>query len=323
MIINIISFLIFFVTRPLARYMLYPGSVALLVSSNIQEAEIMKPQIIEKGGQEIAITTEDGRSLDAMFFDVENMYPDKALYYKEGDRPLVIICGGNKSFYPRLWTMIKLYLDNGANVVAFNYGGFGESEGSTTTLTTYADADAIYDYATKNKGFTDDHLIVHGLSLGGAMASYLAEKHPIDVILDRTFARVGDVPKVPGLGRIANVFYPYNSVWRIKNFKGKIHLVGAIDDEVIAPFNTEKLFREVLKVRHPSATTTREIQKLREYYVTDITGGHEAYWYDEKDPRYHEVRQRVVARILPSTNTLAHSFTAVAPPPAVKTAEAS
>ena len=77
----------------------------------------------------------------------------------------------------------RFYAGRGIKTLAVNYRGYGNSGskfrhghgrgGTPTESGLYDDAYYMYLYLTKTKGFSGSHVIVHGYSLGGAIAANL------------------------------------------------------------------------------------------------------------------------------------------------------
>ncbi len=66
----------------------------------------------------------------------------------------------------------------GVNILALDYRGYGKSEGKPSEAGVYRDANAAYDYLVKQRHFHPDNIIIHGHSLGGAVAVDLAMRRP-------------------------------------------------------------------------------------------------------------------------------------------------
>ena len=81
---------------------------------------------------------------------------------------------------------------NDIDIFFWNYRGYGFSEGSANFTNTCSDILEIYDYITFHYHY--NKIGVHGLSIGGVPASYLASNRNINLIIaDRTFGSVSDV----------------------------------------------------------------------------------------------------------------------------------
>ena len=66
--------------------------------------------------------------------------------------------------------------DLGVNLFAFDYRGFGESEGSPEEQGLYADAMASYRYLTDSLGVPPEQIVIFGHSLGSGVAVELATR---------------------------------------------------------------------------------------------------------------------------------------------------
>jgi abhydrolase domain-containing protein 17 len=76
----------------------------------------------------------------------------------------------------------------GFSVFAYDYRGYGTSDGSPSEKNVYQDADAAYAYLTKELKIPPQQIIIYGQSVGGGAASELAAKHPVaGLILESTF----------------------------------------------------------------------------------------------------------------------------------------
>ena len=167
MVFSFLKLLLFFISRPLALYRIYPGAIALMMAGPIQEAELAEQVLLEKGGESVALVTEDNRKLEAMYFAVKDTFPESAEKFSDEARPTVLFCLGNTMFYQLSWEYYEFYLKEGYDVMVFNYGGYRNSEGSPTAQRTYADVDSAYRFIKEQKGTPDSRILVHGLSLGG------------------------------------------------------------------------------------------------------------------------------------------------------------
>ena len=72
--------------------------------------------------------------------------------------------------------LFKWYNELGFSVFAYDYRGYGLSTGTPDEDECYADADAVFAYLTNAYHVPPERIIVHGRSLGGAMAVHLASR---------------------------------------------------------------------------------------------------------------------------------------------------
>jgi fermentation-respiration switch protein FrsA (DUF1100 family) len=94
---------------------------------------------------------------------------------------------GRPAHYARLRAL-------GLNVVAFDYRGYGESEGQPTEAGLYLDAEAAYAFLRDSLGVAADRIILFGHSLGSAVAVDLASRVPArGLVVEGAFSSGPDV----------------------------------------------------------------------------------------------------------------------------------
>ena len=145
--------------------------------------------ISRPNSQEIIIKTKDDYNLDCLLI-YSNIKGEKI-----NSKTLVIVCGPNLTPFENLinsWDIDNLYLLNDIDILFWNYRGYGFSEGSANFNNVCDDILDIYDYINSNYQY--NKIAVHGLSIGGVPACYLAAKRNINLIIaDRTFGSVKDI----------------------------------------------------------------------------------------------------------------------------------
>ena len=160
-------------------------------------------------------------------------------------KPVLLFFHGNASTIADLQPFMMLFQRLGLSILAFDYRGYGESEGTPTEAGTEADADAAWRYLTEVRGINSERLIYYGHSLGGGIATGLAERHaPGFLILEGTFTSIPDAaadhyPYLPvrWMARIR-----YDSFRRIQGLKVPVMVIHSPDDEVIPFQHGRKLF---------------------------------------------------------------------------------
>ena len=107
---------------------------------------------------------------------------------------VIMYCHGTKWHNDFYWQRAKLLAHvNGKNrygVLMMDYRGYGLSEGEPSEEGMYADVDACMKWL-KEKGLSDQRLIIYGFSLGSASATELCSKvrtlRPLKLILEAPF----------------------------------------------------------------------------------------------------------------------------------------
>lgn len=108
---------------------------------------------------------------------------------------VIMYCHGNAEHMDFYWQRAKLLANtkskNRFGVMMVDYRGYGLSQGKPSEGGLYADVDAALKWL-KNKGLTNDRLIMYGFSMGSAPATKLSAENysmkPCKLILEAPFA---------------------------------------------------------------------------------------------------------------------------------------
>ncbi|KAG1704576.1 hypothetical protein DVH05_005507 [Phytophthora capsici] len=129
-----------------------------------------------------------GHQVDAM------LMPPVASGRDAVDRPVIILCNPNGGLYELhhlQMDWIKFYTSElDCHVLVYNYRGYGRCKGSPSPAMHNLDGIAIVNYLHTERNLK--RIAVHGESIGGLVATYLARHSPhVNVLIaDRTFATV-------------------------------------------------------------------------------------------------------------------------------------
>ena len=91
--------------------------------------------------------------------------------------PTVLVFGGNGWTIDDADPLLRAMAQLGARVVAYDYRGYGFSEGRADVRTFRRDALRVYDALAAQAGST--HVAVYGFSMGTAIASYVASERSV------------------------------------------------------------------------------------------------------------------------------------------------
>ena len=133
----------------------------------------------------------------------------------------------------------------GLSLLAFDYRGYGESEGVPSESGLYKDADAAYRYLREQRGVPSERIIVFGHSLGSAVAVDLASRVPVGgLILEGALSSVVDrgqelYPYIPVRWIAGSRFSSLEKISRVKVPKLFLHATG---DEVIPLAHGRRLY---------------------------------------------------------------------------------
>jgi len=151
-------------------------------------------------------------------------------------RASLIFFHGNGGNISHRLEKIRIFNELGLNIFIFDYRGYGASSGKPGEMATYMDGEAAYRYITEEKGIPADNLILYGESLGAAVASWTAQKHPHGaLIIDSGFT------SIPDIGRHYYPFLPVNIISRIRyptlqhleDIHGPLLIIHSTEDEII------------------------------------------------------------------------------------------
>jgi len=143
------------------------------------------PREIALEFEDVSLTGSDGVRIHAWFVPA----PDR--------RRHVIFAHGNAGNLADRLATIKMLHDSGLNVLAFDYRGYGRSDGAPSEKGTYRDAQAAWEYVTRDRGVAPADVVLFGRSLGGAVMIDLAGRHePGALVVESTFTSLADVGAV-------------------------------------------------------------------------------------------------------------------------------
>jgi fermentation-respiration switch protein FrsA (DUF1100 family) len=194
--------------------------------------------------EEVSVRTSDGESIHGWFVPAE------------ASTVTVLFCHGNAG---NIWDRIDVIWmihDMGFNVCIFDYRGYGRSTGTPTEAGTYLDAEAVWAYLAETRGLAAGKLVVWGESLGGGVASWLAErKRPGALILESTFTTLPDMAArvYPFLPVRWLCRYRYPTVSRLPSISCPVMIAHSPDDEMIPFSMAQKLY---LAAREPKQLFT-------------------------------------------------------------------
>ncbi len=126
-------------------------------------------------------------------------------------------------------------VSRGASVLAVEYRGYGESEGRPSEEACGADARAALIEARRLSADLPGPLLIHGRSLGGAVAIALAaESEHQGLIAESTFTRVEDMAALTGIPLARRlVAYRFDSIDRIQEVAASVFLVHGTADALV------------------------------------------------------------------------------------------
>ncbi len=140
---------------------------------------------------------------------------------------------------------IKLINDAGYNCLVFDYRGYGKSGGEASEENIYRDSLCAWTYLTETLKTKPETIIIHGRSLGGGAASWLAGKtNPAGLVLESTFTSMPDIAQDKIFFAPVKFFCrnKFDTINRLDKFSFPVLFVHSKDDNLIDYSHGQKLF---------------------------------------------------------------------------------
>ncbi len=103
-------------------------------------------------------------------------------------RYTLLMSHGNGEDLGDIRSQMDEFVAMGLSVFAYDYRGYGKSQGSASANHVYEDIDTAYRYLTETLKISPDRILLYGRSVGGGPSTYLASRNPIaGMILQSTF----------------------------------------------------------------------------------------------------------------------------------------
>lgn len=129
----------------------------------------------------------------------------------------------------------------GFAVFAYDYRGYGTSQGKPSEQNAYEDIEAAYTYLTQTVKVPPERIIVYGRSVGGGPSIYLASRQAVaGLVLESAFTSVFRViTRIP--------LYPFDkfpNIGRIKAVRCPVLVMHGTADQVIPFWHGQALFQQ-------------------------------------------------------------------------------
>jgi len=229
---------------------LYYNQNSLIYPSWVNNARVYvrKPEFpLSNYFQEDYITTKDNESIQVYSF-----------IHNEEKRKTLLMFRPNAGNIGDSIPLIKiLFESHNLNVVVWSYRGYGKSSGKPTEKGIKVDSESIYDFLVKKEliyeppnELIDKPLILHGTSIGGAVAINFAYEHKnvIDsLILENTFLSLHKV--VPYIFPWLKHFtFLVTDKWQSESIIGKLDqqmnllILNSMKDEIVPSSHSKELY---------------------------------------------------------------------------------
>ncbi len=161
---------------------------------------------------------------------------------REGSPLATLFLHGNAGNITDRTRRIQEIVAAGSSVLMLDYRGYGKSSGRPSEQGLYRDSEAGFIYLL-GKGYRAEQIVLHGESLGTAVAIDLASRRPCaGLILEAPFTSASDVAAtvVPFLGPL--LIRSYNSLPKIRWIRVPMLFLQGDRDEVVPLRLGQELF---------------------------------------------------------------------------------
>ncbi len=190
------------------------------------------PESLGLAFRSIDIQTDDGETLSAWWLPHEDSVATVLFHH------------GNAGNISHRLDSLDLFHRLDANVLIFDYRGYGRSTGRPSEQGLYRDARAAYDWVIGKAQIPSENLVLFGRSLGGAVAARLAgEVEACALIIESAFSSIEAIASeyywwLP-VGQLARLHFPTDEFLADTDLPTLI--VHSREDEIVPFSHAERL----------------------------------------------------------------------------------
>lgn len=195
---------------------------------------------VEAIGERVAYAAEDGTRLSSWWVPAVGERRRTVVYF-HGNGATASDCAAWAAHLSR----------RGSDVLLAEYRGYGRSEGSPSARGVELDGDAALRFVRDVRGVPEREIVVHGQSLGGAVATHVLAGVGANVaggVLESTFSSLHDMARAMfgvALTRVVPDAYALDSAARAPSVRTRILQIHGDADEVIPYALGEALHRRL------------------------------------------------------------------------------
>lgn len=164
-----------------------------------------------------------------------------AIYYRQAGRgmPTILWSHGNAEDIGNLEDLFVRFNSQGYGILAYDYPGYGQSDGEPNEKGCYESVETAYLYLTNDLKVSADDVIIYGQSVGSGPAVWIASQKPCaGLVLVSPFVSafrvMTKVPLFPG--------DQFKNAQRISGVKAPLLVIHGDQDKVIKQWHGKKLY---------------------------------------------------------------------------------
>jgi len=186
--------------------------------------------------------SKDFLTLEENFDIVNNEHLHGWLLQNKNSNKIILLCHGNFGNISHKQKKMIEMRNLGYSVLAFDYSGYGKSEGIPSEQRLYDDASMMVSLLLKT--YKPEQIILYGESLGGPIASYVVRKYSIPtLILEGPLPSVKILikNKYPIVSFLAFLFPEFDTEKYLKGYRGTSLIMHSKEDKKIPYSSVQNL----------------------------------------------------------------------------------
>lgn len=185
------------------------------------------PSLYRDTPEVLKITTASGKHISASFL------PNASAKYT------LLVSHGNAEDLGDIRYWLEDLRRDGFAVFAYDYEGYGTSEGKPDEKAVYEDEEAAYDYLVVTLRVPPEQVIVLGRSVGSGPAVHIATKRPVGALVLQSpfvsaFRVITRIPLLP--------FEKFNNGKKVAHVHCPVLIIHGTADSVIGDWHGQKLY---------------------------------------------------------------------------------
>lgn len=164
-----------------------------------------------------------------------------------------LVSHGNAGNLAYRLKIINAIAATGCNVFAYDYRGYGKSEGEPTCEGITDDGVSAYDFLVNEKKVQPDDIVVYGESLGCAVSTYISQNRPVrGIVLQSGFSSIVEAARdrLPWFNLYPEVTFPQRFLDNVTAYKQKhapLLLLHGVKDWILPSRYSQKIFENAIE----------------------------------------------------------------------------
>ncbi len=194
---------------------------------------------------------------------------------------IVLLHPGNSGDILGKLSFIRTLLDAGVSVFTYEPRGFGLSDGKPSVSSVCEDGVLAFDFLTETQGYKPERIVIYGVSLGAAVATYVSSKRQAaGLILQSGFSSLERIAKesVPLLNIYPSWLFPQpsmNTAATLAKHHVPLLIMHGGMDEVIPIAHSRRIFASASYPKQfvicPHSTHTNVDRRDRKMFISALS----------------------------------------------------